>query len=64
LEPTFWSDFCRITGRNDLLTRQFDRTIKEEVAAIFIQNTLAAWLEIFSASDGCVEPVFSFKEML
>jgi len=25
---------------------------------------LAAWLEIFSASDGCVEPVISFEEML
>jgi crotonobetainyl-CoA:carnitine CoA-transferase CaiB-like acyl-CoA transferase len=64
LEPTFWSDFCRITGRNDLLTRQFDRTIKDEVATIFKQNSLAAWLELFSASDGCVEPVISFEEML
>jgi alpha-methylacyl-CoA racemase len=64
LEPTFWSDFCKITGRNDLLSRQFDRTIKDEVAATFKQHTLAAWLEIFSASDGCVEPVISFEEML
>ena len=64
LEPTFWSDFCKITGRNDLLSRQFDRTIKGEVAATFKQRTLAAWLEIFSASDGCVEPVISFEEML
>jgi len=64
LEPTFWSDFCKITGRNDLLSRQFDHTIKVEVAATFKQRTLAAWLEIFSASDGCVEPVISFEEML
>lgn len=64
LEPTFWSDFCKITGRNDLLSRQFDRTIKEDVAAIFKQRTLAVWLEVFSASDGCVEPVLSFEEML
>ena len=64
LEPTFWSDFCRITGRNDLLSRQFDRTIKGEVAATFKLRTLAAWLENFSASDGCVEPVISFEEML
>jgi alpha-methylacyl-CoA racemase len=34
------------------------------VAATFKQRTLAAWLEIFSASDGCVEPVLSFEEML
>jgi len=64
LEPTFWSDFCKLTGRNDLLSRQFDRTIKDEVAATFKQHTLAAWLEIFSDSDGCVEPVISFEEML
>jgi crotonobetainyl-CoA:carnitine CoA-transferase CaiB-like acyl-CoA transferase len=64
LEPSFWSDFCRITGRNDLLSRQFDRTIKDQVAATFKQRTLAAWLEIFSDGDGCVEPVLSFEEML
>jgi crotonobetainyl-CoA:carnitine CoA-transferase CaiB-like acyl-CoA transferase len=64
LEPTFWSDFCRLTGRNDLLSRQFDRTIKDQVAATFKQRTLAAWLETFSASDGCVEPIISFEEML
>jgi len=64
LEPTFWSDFCRITGRNDLLSRQFDRTIKDEVAATFKQRSLSAWLEVFSSSDGCVEPIISFEEML
>ena len=64
LEPTFWSDFCKITGRNDLLPRQFDRTIKGDVAAIFKQHTRDVWLEAFSESDGCVEPVISFKEML
>jgi len=64
LEPTFWSDFCRLAGRNDLLERQFDRTIKSEVAALFKQRTLAAWVEQFSSSDGCLEPVLSFKEML
>lgn len=64
LEPTFWNDFCRITERNDLLPRQFDRTIKSEVAAIFKNRTMSEWLEAFAASDGCVEPILSFKEML
>jgi crotonobetainyl-CoA:carnitine CoA-transferase CaiB-like acyl-CoA transferase len=64
LEPTFWSDFCKITGRHDLQSRQFDRTIKDDVAATFKQRSLAAWLEAFSTSDGCVEPVLSFEEML
>ncbi len=64
LEPTFWSDFCKVTGRNDLLPRQFDRAIKDEVAAIFTGRSLADWLEAFSKSDGCVEPVLSFEEAL
>ncbi len=64
LEPTFWSDFCKVTGRNDLLPRQFDRALKDEVAAIFKARTLADWLDAFSGSDGCVEPVLSFEEAL
>ena len=64
LEPTFWSDFCKIIGRNDLLSRQFDRTVKEDVAVIFKQRPLAEWLDAFSATDGCVEPILSFEEML
>jgi crotonobetainyl-CoA:carnitine CoA-transferase CaiB-like acyl-CoA transferase len=64
LEPTFWSDFCRVAGRNDLLPRQFDRAVKEEVAAVFKGRALADWLEAFSGSDGCVEPVLTFEEAL
>ena len=64
LEPPFWNDFCRVTGRDDLVKRQFDRAIKDEVAAIFKAKPLAEWLEAFSNTDGCVEPVLSFEEML
>ncbi|MCC6500955.1 MAG: CoA transferase [Anaerolineales bacterium] len=64
LEPTFWSDFCKVTGRNDLLPRQFDGTIKDEVAAIFKGRARADWLEAFSGSDGCVEPALSFEDAL
>ena len=64
LEPSFWGDFCKITDRSDLLARQFDRTIKSEVESIFKARTLAEWLTAFSNSDGCVEPVLSFEEML
>lgn len=62
LEPTFWSDFCKVTEQNDLLTRQFDRAIKSEVETIFKRKTLANWLEVFAGSDGCIEPVLSFEE--
>lgn len=64
LEPTFWTDFCRVTDREDLVKRQFDRAIKAEVESIFKAKPLAEWLEAFSNTDGCVEPVLSFDEML
>jgi len=64
LEPTFWADFCKVTGRSDLLPRQFDRTIGAEIAAAFRQKTCAQWLEAFAGTDGCVEAINSFEETL
>ncbi len=64
LEPAFWENFCRVTGRADLLPRQFDRTIGADIAALFRQRTREQWLSAFAGTDGCVEPVNSFEEML
>jgi alpha-methylacyl-CoA racemase len=64
IEPTFWADFCQRVARLDLLSRQFDRTIGGEVAAIFRQKPRAEWLELFAGSEACVEAVNSFEEML
>jgi crotonobetainyl-CoA:carnitine CoA-transferase CaiB-like acyl-CoA transferase len=64
IEPTFWADFCQRVARPDLLSRQFDRTIGSELAAIFRQKTRAEWLELFAGSGACVEAVNSFEEML
>ena len=64
LEPTFWSDFCNVTGRNDLLPRQFDRTIIDEVTGVFKQRSQTEWLDAFKSTDGCVEPVLTFEEAL
>jgi len=64
LEPAFWSDFCQVTGCEDLMPRHFDRTIGAEIAATFSQRTREEWLRAFAGSDGCVEPVNSFEDML
>lgn len=64
VEPRFWSDFCRVTGRSDLLGRQFDRSTGPEIAAIFQTLTREEWLSAFAGTDACVEPVNSFEEML
>ncbi len=64
LEPTFWADFCKVTRRTDLLPRQFDRRLGSEIAAIFRQKSRREWLSAFAGTDGCVEAVNSFEEML
>ncbi|MGE5249129.1 MAG: CaiB/BaiF CoA transferase family protein [Bacteroidota bacterium] len=64
VEPHFWSEFCRVTGRSDLLPRQFDRSIGREVASVFRSRTQQEWLAAFDGADACVEPVNSFEEML
>lgn len=64
LEPTFWADFCKVTRRTDLLPRQFDRRLGSEIAAIFRQKSRGEWLSAFTGTDGCVEAVNSFEEML
>ena len=64
LEPGFWSEFCRSIDRLDLLTRQFDRSIGHEIAAILRQRKQVEWLALFAEAGGCVEPVNSFEEML
>jgi alpha-methylacyl-CoA racemase len=64
IEPSFWSDFCAISGRPDLFSRQTDPLLKPEIEAIFKQKTRDEWLAAFESVDGCVEPVNSFEEML
>jgi len=64
IEPTFWADFCQRVARPDLRSRQFDRTIRGELATIFRQKSRAEWLELFADREACVEAVNSFEEML
>jgi len=64
LEPDFWSAFCTVADRADLTPRQFDHAAIAEVAAVFKQRRRAEWLAAFENTDGCVEPVSTFEEML
>src|SRR5258708_372533 len=64
IEPTFWSNFCQVIGRNDLVARQLDRQIKGELEAIFQKQTRLKWLNDFEGMDVCIEPVNTFEEML
>jgi alpha-methylacyl-CoA racemase len=64
IEPTFWSNFCMVANRPDLIGRQFDNKIGSDLEAIFLGRTRTEWLKAFEQTDVCVEPVNSFDEML
>ncbi len=64
LEPDFWAAFIKIVERPDLAPKQFDHAAIPEVAAVFKHHARAAWLEKFKDTDGCVEPIYTYEEML
>jgi len=64
LEPPFWSEFCRVTDRSDLLPRAFDESALQEVSAIFLGRTAEEWLSAFAGLEVPLEPVYSLEETL
>jgi crotonobetainyl-CoA:carnitine CoA-transferase CaiB-like acyl-CoA transferase len=67
LEPQFWSRFCAVIGREDLIARGLaegdagERTIAE-VARVIRERSLPEWLAAFEGHDCCVTPVLSLAE--
>jgi crotonobetainyl-CoA:carnitine CoA-transferase CaiB-like acyl-CoA transferase len=64
IEPHFWGDFCKTIGRPDLIERQYDPVLIEELEGVFKAKSRAEWLDMFADNDACVEPVNSIEEML
>jgi crotonobetainyl-CoA:carnitine CoA-transferase CaiB-like acyl-CoA transferase len=70
LEDKFWRGFCQAIGRPDLADRGIfgpaaaQPGLKDEIAAVIAQRSLAEWIEIFAPLDVCVEPVLSVAEAL
>ena len=67
VEPQFFANFCNTIGRPDLIASGFafqdvDK-VKEEIRAIIRSKTRAAWMELFDATDACVEPVMTLSEV-
>ena len=60
LEPKFWSRFCELVGRPDLLGRRADAHV--ELEELFRTQTVAQWLELFAGEDVMVAPVATFAE--
>lgn len=68
VEPKFWSAFCKVIGREDLIARQEapaaeQEEMKAEVQAIIRTKTLEEWTSILEPVDACVTPVLTYEEM-
>ncbi len=67
LEPKFWQAWCRGTGREELIEKQFEQPGSEahgDVERVFLERTRAEWQEFASENDCCLEPVLDLDEAL
>jgi alpha-methylacyl-CoA racemase len=65
LEPVFFSRLCELVERSELAERQYDpdqEALATELAEVFAQRPLAAWLELFEDEDVCAGPVATLAE--
>jgi crotonobetainyl-CoA:carnitine CoA-transferase CaiB-like acyl-CoA transferase len=67
LEPKFWAEFCRGTGREDLLEHAFDppgSDAHRAMTELFATRTREEWRQFASEHDCCLEPVLDLDEAL
>jgi alpha-methylacyl-CoA racemase len=66
LEPKFFVRLCELIERPELAARHLVADAQDELAAelasVFAQRPLAAWLELFDGEDVCVGPVATLAE--
>jgi len=69
LEEKFWSNFCGLVDREDLIPLQWgeqavqERT-KEELSLLFRKKTMVEWLERLDGKGVCFSPVLNLEETL
>lgn len=67
LEDKFWSTFCRMVGKQELISLQYDRKKQQDVIAevqnIFKQKTRDEWVEFFRGAEVCFAPVLEIDEV-
>jgi crotonobetainyl-CoA:carnitine CoA-transferase CaiB-like acyl-CoA transferase len=67
LEPKFWQNWCRGTGREDLIEKQFERPGSEahaQIQEVFRSRTRDEWQAFAGEHDCCLEPVLGLDEAL
>jgi crotonobetainyl-CoA:carnitine CoA-transferase CaiB-like acyl-CoA transferase len=69
LEPQFWANFCRLTGREDLRPLQHvegaerDR-VEGELRRLFRTRSRAEWVALLHQVDVCAGPVLGLDEVV
>jgi alpha-methylacyl-CoA racemase len=67
LEPKFWIAFCGAVGLEPdmtaLIAGPHQTALKEKVAAVFRERTLAEWVALSRDVDCCLEPVLTPDEL-
>lgn len=67
LEPQFFTNFCHVVNRPDLIPGgvmpKDSRRVKQEIREIFLTKTMDEWMVLFNATDACVEPVMTMTEV-
>ena len=56
---------CELVGKPDLADRQYrdeQDALRDELAAVFAERTLADWLVLFDGEEVCVGPVATLAE--
>ncbi|MDA0270202.1 MAG: CaiB/BaiF CoA-transferase family protein [Chloroflexi bacterium] len=68
LEPQFWANLCRVTGREDMLDGEFDASrhaeFAEHLARFFRGKSRDAWFADLRAVELCIAPVLDLREAL
>ncbi len=67
LEPKFWQAWCRGVGRDELISKQFEKPgspAHEQVVEIFKGRTRAEWERFAGEHDCCLEPLLDLDEAL
>lgn len=64
LEGKFWATACGVLGRPAWVARQWEPTLRAEMAALFATRPRDEWAADFSGVDCCVTPVLSLEDSL
>jgi crotonobetainyl-CoA:carnitine CoA-transferase CaiB-like acyl-CoA transferase len=64
LEGKFWKTCCDVLGHPEWRQRQWDASLRDEMAALFATRPRDDWAEQFIAVDCCVTPILSPEEAL